>query len=236
MDPSALSIDSVLRCLKILVPYYIEDLVNEGHYGELVRLTEYLLDESLAPLSHSLADSPLPGYRESSDAVEGLASSSQDIEDESTPFQFPPICSSELEVQVFTPRSSSGNLSTEDGHRDNRRLEWLGDAAIGLSTTLMLEDLYPQLRTGLVASVRSRVVSNSNLGTISRRYRLYKRFKQVSGLDVPNPGNKVHGTVTIVLRIDAAHRHFQRIYWNPTLELSVKKWSSMSSIPFSLVC
>ncbi len=208
MDLSVLSVNSILRCLQILVPYYIEDVVNEGCYGDLVRLTGYLLYESLAPLSYFPVDSPPSSYRESSDAVERLYPPSQDAQGGSTPFRFPTICSSELEVRVFTPRSSSGNLSTEDGHLDNGRLEWLGDAVIQLSTTLMLEDLYPQLRNGPAEFIRSRVVSNRNLGAISRRYRLYKRFRQVSGKEVSGPNAKVHGTASIVLRIAAPHRIF----------------------------
>ncbi|KAF8333142.1 ribonuclease III domain-containing protein [Cantharellus anzutake] len=106
---------------------------------------------------------------------------------------------------------------TPDGHLDNRRLEWLGDSVIQLSVTLLLEELYPHLRTTMVHFIRCRVISNNNLGAISRKYRLYKRYREVSGIEIRDlPSSKVHADL-LEAYIGAVYKEMQFSELHPFL-------------------
>jgi len=88
------------------------------------------------------------------------------------------ICS-----RVFTHRSlyMRPNMlfqdPDDDPSPDNERLEFLGDATLGLVTATLLENDYPLLRVGPTSKVKALVVSNENLSAICKYYRLHGRLK-----------------------------------------------------------
>jgi len=81
--------------------------------------------------------------------------------------------------RVFTHRSLHMRSNTlfqdpeDDPSPDNERLEFLGDATLGLITATLLEEAFPRLRVGPTSKIKSIVVSNDNLSAICRHYRLH---------------------------------------------------------------
>ncbi|KAF8315747.1 ribonuclease III domain-containing protein [Cantharellus anzutake] len=134
----------------------------------------------------------------------------------------PKIRSAHLGNLVFTPRQAEH----EDGLRDNQRLEWLGDAAIQFSVTLLLEELAPQLKTGEACTIRAELVSNKYLGMLSVRYGLFVTYNEVCGQDISQDLNKkIHadlfeayiGALTKERGFDFVHQHLSVVLKPPRL-------------------
>ncbi len=66
-------------------------------------------------------------------------------------------------VQALTHASSNSN-----GHLDNERLEFLGDAIVGMVVCEHLYRNYPQYAEGRLTRMKSAVVSRSALGRVAR--------------------------------------------------------------------
>ena len=66
-------------------------------------------------------------------------------------------------VQALTHASSNSN-----GHMDNERLEFLGDAIVGMVVCEHLYRNYPQYAEGRLTRMKSAVVSRSALGRVAR--------------------------------------------------------------------
>lgn len=56
-----------------------------------------------------------------------------------------------------------------EGADDNERLEFLGDAVLGLAVTTKLYRDYPELPEGMMAKVRAAVVNEKSLAVVARR-------------------------------------------------------------------
>jgi len=97
--------------------------------------------------------------------------------------KLPDIKDSTISDRVFTHRSlhmRPNNLfqdPEDDPSPDNERLEFLGDATLGLVTATLLETAYPCLRVGPTSKVKALVVSNENLSAICQHYRLHARLR-----------------------------------------------------------
>lgn len=93
------------------------------------------------------------------------------------PTQFPPlpkILDPTLEIAAFTHQGMSagrvGDLSYE-------RLEWVGDAYLQLTCTLLIAQTFPALLPGKCSQLRERCVKNITLATYARKYGFDKRAK-----------------------------------------------------------
>ncbi len=67
---------------------------------------------------------------------------------------------------------SWANENREEGRGDNEKLEFLGDAVLGLAVGHMLMERYPKLREGQLSVTRSQVVSEAGLNALAADLRL----------------------------------------------------------------
>ncbi|KAG8884047.1 hypothetical protein FRB97_005269 [Tulasnella sp. 331] len=95
----------------------------------------------------------------------------------------PTIDDEAITARVFTHRSLFMRSHTlfqdadDDPAPDNERLEFLGDSALGLATATLLENYFPRLRVGPTSKVKALIVSNENLSSICRHYKLNARLR-----------------------------------------------------------
>ncbi|WVQ93374.1 hypothetical protein IAU59_000443 [Kwoniella sp. CBS 9459] len=96
----------------------------------------------------------------------------------------PAIEDKTIETRVFTHSSYVGKKRTtgtllfdaEEEGRDNEKYEHLGDSLLGVTVTLLLQDMYPTLSPGTATTLRSLLVSNRTLRQISHFYQLPSRL------------------------------------------------------------
>ncbi|WVF65728.1 hypothetical protein IAT40_000460 [Kwoniella sp. CBS 6097] len=96
----------------------------------------------------------------------------------------PPIEDKMIETRVFTHSSyiakkrTTGTLlfDAEEEGRDNEKYEHLGDSLLGVTVTLLLQDMYPTLSVGTATTLRSLLVANKTLRQISHLYHLPSRL------------------------------------------------------------
>ncbi|HTJ31581.1 MAG TPA: ribonuclease III, partial [Acidobacteriaceae bacterium] len=81
----------------------------------------------------------------------------------------------ELLLRALTHRSQAYELAMEDGGRvetgeraDNERLEFLGDAVIGLVITEALYENHPEWQEGELTRMRAQLVSRRNMGEVAQ--------------------------------------------------------------------
>ena len=77
--------------------------------------------------------------------------------------------------QALLHRSALGPLKFLDAHKtysDNDRLEFLGDAVLGLCITEFLSQSYPLLDAGELSKLRATFVKEASLATIARKIQL----------------------------------------------------------------
>lgn len=84
----------------------------------------------------------------------------------------PPILSPTLETAVFTHSgvSSSPNTSYE-------RLEWIGDAYLELTATLLISQTFTTYTPGKCATIRESLVKNATLAAYARNYDFHTRAR-----------------------------------------------------------
>lgn len=61
---------------------------------------------------------------------------------------------------------------SSSAHRNNEKLEFLGDAALRLAAAEFLMETYPQMALGEMSAVRSQIVSDRILATLGQHYHL----------------------------------------------------------------
>ncbi|KDQ08243.1 hypothetical protein BOTBODRAFT_180013 [Botryobasidium botryosum FD-172 SS1] len=89
-----------------------------------------------------------------------------------------PLEDEETRKQVFTHRSFYGRPTSlfedpsDDPSPDNEFLEYIGDSILNMCAALMIKKMYPNLRVGPATKIRSLIVQNTNIATISTHYRL----------------------------------------------------------------
>lgn len=85
--------------------------------------------------------------------------------------------------------------------RSNQRLEFLGDSVLHLCSTLLLEELYPDLSSHHASRIRNYIVSNRFFAVVSRGYGLLRQVNNVSRHDweILNGQMKAHGELTFQL-------------------------------------
>ncbi|ORY29150.1 ribonuclease III domain-containing protein [Naematelia encephala] len=90
----------------------------------------------------------------------------------------PEIKDQELRQQVFThssyyavPRRAT-SLDVEGGDKllDNEKLEHVGDGLLGAVVTVLLHDLFPNLKHGPATMLKAHLVRDATLAQLSRRY------------------------------------------------------------------
>jgi len=67
---------------------------------------------------------------------------------------------------------SHSSYAHENGGPDNERLEFLGDAVLQASSTMLLMDRFPDAREGVLSRLRSRIVSTTALAVLGRELEL----------------------------------------------------------------
>ncbi|MGB7487508.1 MAG: ribonuclease III domain-containing protein, partial [Phormidesmis sp.] len=61
---------------------------------------------------------------------------------------------------------------SSSAHRNNEKLEFLGDAALRLAAAEFLMETYPEMPLGDMSAVRSQIVSDRILATLAKQYDL----------------------------------------------------------------
>ncbi|MGC8628005.1 MAG: ribonuclease III [Acidimicrobiales bacterium] len=93
-----------------------------------------------------------------------------------------------LLVQAFAHRSW---CAEHPGHKPNERLEFLGDAVLGLIVTDFLFQSYPDLAEGELAKIRASVVNASSLAAVARELDLGPALLLGKGEDVSGGRSKL---------------------------------------------
>ena len=83
------------------------------------------------------------------------------------------------------------NESTEPELQSNERLEFLGDAVLGLVVAQRLYEDYPQAGEGWLTFARSQIVRNQSLGVIGRDLQLGRSLLVGSGMNNERDRNKL---------------------------------------------
>ncbi len=73
---------------------------------------------------------------------------------------------------VGAAASAAGSASAENSHEDNERLEFLGDAVLGLLASEYLLGVFPDWREGHLSRSRARIVNAHSLGAAAGRLHL----------------------------------------------------------------
>ncbi|KZT71545.1 ribonuclease III [Daedalea quercina L-15889] len=90
----------------------------------------------------------------------------------------PEIQSEEIRLQVYTHRSYAARPThrfedlPDDPSPDNEKYEHLGDSVLSMVVTELINDIYPYIRVGPSTKIRSLVVGNPTLASISVHYGL----------------------------------------------------------------
>ncbi|KAH6669988.1 ribonuclease III domain-containing protein [Halenospora varia] len=106
----------------------------------------------------------------------------------------PPILDKTLEEATFR------HVNTGTGHFTDltyERLEWVGDAYIELTATLLISQTFPILSPGKSSQMRERLVKNQNLARYSKHYGFDTRAQLGSHPEVRDRDKmiKVHGDI-----------------------------------------
>jgi ribonuclease-3 len=107
--------------------------------------------------------------------------------------------SRELLVRALTHRSLANEQAPENGEKapadaqDNERLEFLGDAVLGLVVAEALFESHPEWHEGELTRVRSRLVSRQHMAEVARAVELGSHLRMSRGEERNGLRNK--GTV-----------------------------------------
>jgi ribonuclease-3 len=99
------------------------------------------------------------------------------------------FASPELLVRALTHRSLSKERAHENGQEeaagtgDNERLEFLGDAVLGLVVAEALFELHPEWQEGELTRVRAQLVSRQHMGQVAEAIGLGKHLRLSKGED-----------------------------------------------------
>ncbi len=77
----------------------------------------------------------------------------------------------------------SSYAAETEGEDDNERLEFLGDAVLGMAITTKLYAEYPELAEGMLAKVRAAVVNEQSLARVANRVHLGEYLRIGKGED-----------------------------------------------------
>jgi ribonuclease-3 len=92
----------------------------------------------------------------------------------------------ELLVRALTHRSAANEQAVESGHEpagDNERLEFLGDAVLGLVVAEALFALHPEWQEGELTRVRSQLVSRQHMAEVALAIGLGNHLRLSRGED-----------------------------------------------------
>lgn len=174
----------------------LEDITEEANSNELIELAGFSTLARCIELNTSLLssiasiNSPKPRPPVSSS---GPSTKSTKPEDSKNPHKIPPyisispwrasqitstlpplplILSPTLEAAVFTHSgvTSSPNASYE-------RLEWIGDAYVELTATLLIAQTFTTYPPGKCATIRESLVKNASLAAYARNYDFHSRAR-----------------------------------------------------------
>lgn len=84
----------------------------------------------------------------------------------------PPILDKTLETACFTHSNAGGGKITDLNYE---QLEWVGDAYLELTATLLISQTFPAFTPGQASQVRERLVKNAQLSQYARSYNFDKR-------------------------------------------------------------
>jgi len=95
----------------------------------------------------------------------------------------PEIRSDEIRLQVYTHRSFYARPThrfedlPEDPSPDNEKYEHLGDSVLSMVVTELINEIYPYIRVGPSTKIRSLVVGNPTLASVSVHYNLPENLR-----------------------------------------------------------
>lgn len=132
----------------------------------------------------------------------------------------------ELLEQALTHRSLAHEQgSSEPQGEDNERMEFLGDAVVGLAAAECLYRRYPELKEGELTRLRGALVSRRHLGQVGKQLNLGKHLRLGRGEErcggrtkavlLANAMEAVLGAVYLDAGMDAARRVAERVVIDP---------------------
>lgn len=140
-----------------------------------------------------------------------------------------PFVNFKLLEQALTHRSLTREVSRDGGAEalaDNERLEFLGDAVIGLAAAESLYLRFPDLREGDLTRLRGALVSRRHLGQVARqldlgRYLLLGRSEENSGgrakpALLANAMEAVLGAIFLDAGLETVRRIVDRLVMDPS--------------------
>lgn len=84
----------------------------------------------------------------------------------------PPILDKTLEIACFTHTNAGSGRVTDLNYE---QLEWVGDAYLELTATLLISQTFPAFSPGKTSQVRERLVKNAQLSQYAKLYNFEKR-------------------------------------------------------------
>ncbi|PQE04132.1 RNAse3 domain-containing protein [Rutstroemia sp. NJR-2017a BVV2] len=208
VQPSLSKAENLSRLLSVL-----DDVLNEQDANEMMGEVAF---KQARELRHSLQtkkrlerDLPLPSLTlppsAKSDASENrnLGNSISALQltpwiSSSIPSELPPlpkILDPTLEMAAFT---HSGCLPGRVTDLSYERLEWVGDAYLYITSTLLISQTFPGLLPGKCSQLRERLIKNLILAEYARKYEFEKRAKLPSSIMA---GNRTSATAHEMTKI-----------------------------------
>ena len=150
----------------------------------------------------------------------------------------------DLLEEALTHRSHfQGTPSTTDKH--NERLEFLGDAVLGLIVSEYLTETFPELAEGELSQIRARLIGQATLVDASRRLdlgqflRLGRGEERTKGRDkIPSWPTRWKPLLGLSIWMEGWRRHERLCYrcWTPNLENCVRMISRPSGKTIKVNC
>jgi len=138
-----------------------------------------------------------------------------------------------LEVALRHP---SARFESDPAGEDNQRLEFLGDAVLGLIATVHVYDAFPDLDEGRLTVLRSHLTSGKALAVIAASIQLGAHLDLGKGEELTGGRLResilvatleaLFGAVYLDGGISAAQRVFKRLFKTACRTLSIDKWAS----------
>jgi ribonuclease-3 len=119
-------------------------------------------------------------------------------------------------------RHRSASVTLKDGaDNSNERLEFLGDAVLGAAVAHYLFRKFPFKDEGFLTKIRSRIVSRTNLNSLSRKLGLFDMLevKRVNELIYKSAGGDALEAFIGAIYLDKGYKEAQRFVINKLIKL-----------------
>ncbi|KAM3077378.1 hypothetical protein ACMFMG_006728 [Clarireedia jacksonii] len=206
VQPSSSRAEKISKLLNVLNEILDEQDAEE--MGEIVFKQAQELRHSLQTQKRHETELPAPSVTTPSAKLD--ASEPRNIGNSVSAFQLTPWTSSSipselpplpkildptLEMAAFTHSGCGSGRITDLSYE---RLEWVGDAYLYITSTLLISQTFPALLPGKCSQLRERLVKNLILADYARKYGFEKRARLPPSI---MPGNKTSATAHEMTKI-----------------------------------